>query len=106
MSLILSEEIKSKVVQDIKTIEGIKCDICGTIIPTSQLGKDAPKYYEVTTGHYDWGNDSCESRIERDICPDCIVSFVSDYLKKATGSEYIDIETRYARKREIGVNVY
>ena len=54
MSLILSEEIKSKVVQDIKTIEGIKCDICGTVIPTSQLGKDAPKYYEVTTGHYDW----------------------------------------------------
>ena len=106
MSLILSEEIKSKVVQDIKTIEGIKCDICGIVIPTSQLGKEAPKYYEVTTGHYDWGNDSCESRIERDICPDCIISFASDYLKKSTRSEYIEIETRHAQKRDIGVNIY
>lgn len=80
---------------------GVKCDICGKFIDGDSHGynpNDEQVYYSVTTGHYDWGNDSDESREHKDICPACILRFVEHYLREATGSEYIEIEREYAEK--------
>ena len=84
-------------------LAGVKCDACGRIIePPSKEDQynwmdDKYKFYLVTTGHHDWGNDSCDSIRHYDICPECITKFVSDYLtdKKGYKSAYIDIETKH-----------
>lgn len=87
-------------------VEGIKCDICGTVIkPPSKddrydWRKPEHEYYSVTTGHNDWGNDSGDSVRHRHICPNCIIKFVeayftnSDFYKKSP-TAYIEIETEH-----------
>lgn len=84
-------------------VAGVKCDICGKIIPIPTGDKKMRwwepefRYFEVTTGHRDWGNDSIESIEHRDICSDCIGDFVTDYLLQGEHqrSAYIDIETEH-----------
>lgn len=89
-------------------VEGIKCDICGIVIkPPSKnerydWQKPEYKYYSVTTGHHDWGNDSSDSIQHRHICPDCIVDFVKEYLGISEAltidkypTKYIEIETEH-----------
>lgn len=89
-------------------VSGIKCDICGTVIKPPdkehQYDWDKPeyKYYSVTTGHNDWGNDSSDSIKHRHICPHCITDFVKDYLDISAASirdtypsAYIEIETEH-----------
>lgn len=91
------------VVKTICKVVGVKCDICGRIIESPSIENrykwmdDDYKYYAVMTGHKDWGNDSCDSIQHRDICPNCINKFVSDYLndKNAYRSAYIEIETEH-----------
>ena len=83
-------------------LAGVKCDICGRVIKAPSETDlynwfyDKYKYYAVTTGHHDWGNDSYESVEHYDICPECMVKFVSEYLNKMRDSEtaYIEINTR------------
>lgn len=103
MSQILSEESKKIVYKEVKELTGIKCDICKKILLVANNHKNIRRYYSVTTGHYDWGNDSHESIVYRDICPECINEFVKDYLGKANGSEYIEIETEYVYKKDVSV---
>lgn len=86
-------------------VEGIKCDICGTVIkPPSKderydWQKPEYKYYSVTTGHNDWGVDSGDSVQHRHICPHCIVKFIEEYLsvaeKENHPTAYIEIETEH-----------
>ena len=94
MSEILSEEIE-RVVKIKRKVTGIKCDICGKIIPVNK-GIDISKYFAVRTGHNDWGNDSYESVKNYDICPDCIIKFTTEYLQTTTGTEYLEVQTTYA----------
>lgn len=100
MSRVLSEKgtvEKSVVVnRTIYKTEYIKCDICGKLIPAVAPTEKERMYFEVTTGHRLWGNDSSESISFKDICPECIVGFVSDYLKDAENTYYLDLETTYA----------
>ncbi len=72
-----------------KLCEYIRCDNCNKKII------DEEKYFEVTTGHHDWGNDSCESIEHLDICEKCINKFSENYLKenKESNTAYIEIET-------------
>ena len=79
-------EKKEVVVRTVYKLAGVKCDVCGRVIepPTKEnryhwMDNDY-KYYSVTTGHNDWGNDSCESIKHYDVCPDCINKFVAEYL--------------------------
>lgn len=69
----------------------IKCDICDKVIPWHE------KFYHVTTGHTDWGNDSVDSIEDFDLCSDeCLYEFLGkDWkaLKEARESAYIDIES-------------
>ena len=96
MSNILSEEREEVVYRVKRKVTGVKCDKCGQVIRKN-------KYFEVLTGHNDWGNDSCDSVERHDICPDCINKFVADYLEETMKSDtaYIDIESKY-----IGDNRY
>lgn len=82
---------------------GVKCEVCERLIePPSKedrykWSEDQFKYYEVTTGHNDWGNDSADSVEHYDICPDCITGFVDRYLKHEASnrSGYIEVEVNH-----------
>lgn len=93
MSEILSDTIET-VTKEARKVVGVKCDVCGKVIPVNQ--RDNSKYYRVTTGHNEWGNDSCDSIEHADICPNCICNFVTEYLQNGNDSSYIDIETEHA----------
>lgn len=100
MSKILSEKAEEVVVKRKRKLIGIKCDICGWMLPPNPTAK----YYRVTTGHNGWNGNSNESIEHYDICPDCIVLFVSHYLNDVNSDEsdtkYIEIQTELACKRE------
>ncbi len=93
MSEILSEVVET-VTEEIRRVTGIKCDICGEIVPIYG------KYFRVTTGHHEWGNDSVDSIKAKDICPGCIGKFVTEYLTDNCDTAYIDIETRHVYSTE------
>ena len=82
MSEILSEVVETTV-QETRMVTGIECDICNKVIPVSK-GIES-KYFEVTTGHHEWGNDSCESIEHHDICPDCMEVLSAEANQKASG---------------------
>lgn len=96
MAHILSYESKEIIVKTVKKIIGIKCDECGKVILADNGAKPSNRYFEVTTGHRDWGNDSVDSIHYHDLCPSCVGDFTSEYLESAKGTEYIEVETRYA----------
>lgn len=104
MSNICSKEIEEVAVRKRRKIMGIKCDCCDKEIPALPLNKGGNKYYYVTTGHNDWGNDSWESRKHHDICPDCINKFTADYLRSGSTTAYIEIETKYAHETYEWIN--
>ena len=84
-----------KVTKEVDENYGLKitCDICGKVIcdfddtpPNNRFG-DAVEYFTLTTGHYDWGNDSCDSVECKDICSeDCVKTALIRYFKEARGS--------------------
>ena len=75
-----------------RTVSGVKCDICGKIIPASKLRATDSTYYRVTTGHNEWDNDSVDSIEHQDVCSDCIIPFIYSYLKYKHQTLYCDIE--------------
>lgn len=75
----------------ISYVVGVSCDRCGDIIQNGEV------YYNVTTHHNDWGNDSIDSYEDFDLCSDCYLPFTEKYFKEATGTEEINI----SRERNI-----
>ena len=105
MSEILSEGTKKMKVVTIKEVTGVRCDICGKVIPVGKGRYDKCKYYDVMTGHRDWGNDSCDSIEHHDVCPECLIKVVSKYFtNNEHDSAYMDIEPEYAGFRTIELN--
>ena len=104
MSKILSEEREEVVYRVKRKVAGVECDRCGKVIkaPETYGDVDLTRYFNVMTGHRDWGNDSCESIKHEHICPDCIVNFVERYLEENSDSNtaYIEIETDYIGMKE------
>ena len=98
---VLSTEIKEVVTAKVRALEGIKCDVCGRIIKPDRSRSKKNKYYDVKTGHNDWGNDSWESRTHHDICPDCINAFVTKYLDEANGTEYIEVDPEFVWPEDV-----
>lgn len=50
-------------------------------------------YYEVTTHHHDWGNDSIDSYKYLDFCSfECMVEYMKRYYESGNGSESYDVE--------------
>lgn len=109
MSEIYNNEVKRVVTEKVRECIGIECDNCGKVIYGDTLGYSYYDriYYEVTTSHNDWGNDSCESIQHFDICPDCITDFVDRYFKKAKKDDIstarIEIEKTYADRHDVRV---
>ena len=84
------------------------CDICKTVIYEKKYDTDSSmgdpiQYYKVTTGHYDWGNDSVDSIKTYDICsPECMAVIIDKYYDRSYcknsgmgNTEYIVIEHCY-----------
>ena len=88
-----------------------KCDKCKKIISKNYGDKfnelyppwnkmKQASFYEVTTGHHDWGNDSCDSIWHYDICPDCIDEIYKKYIERSefgVNTEYIEIRHKDER---------
>jgi len=89
-------------------VVGKKCDICGKEIPPTVksfgYGKPLYDYYEVTTSHGDWGNDSVESYEHFDACsPNCADKLWKEYIRDSSGTantKCISIEHINGWKRE------
>lgn len=67
------------------------CDVCKKEIEKGN------GYWEVVTGHHDWGNDSCESIEDFDVCSDvCLMMKLGEYIdrsgKDEYNTEYIEVE--------------
>lgn len=89
---------KYKVIERLEkrsVVVGRVCDICGKPIPSAQWHELKP-FYKITTGHFDWGNDSCDSVETKDACsPVCATKLAIKYLNDTYGkrnSAYIEIE--------------
>ena len=80
-------ETKEHVVVDKVLVEKkLICDICGKEI-TNGSG-----YWDVTTHHHDWGNDSVESFECFDVCSiDCLKNKFDEYCK-CSNNEYNTME--------------
>ena len=104
MSYIYKEgEPKKVVVKTVKEVQAVQCDKCFKAIMVENGMHDSNRYFEVMIGHHGWGNDSCDSIKHFDICPNCIGGFVVNYLDKAKGTAYIDVNVAYAYPREESV---
>lgn len=79
MSVKREYEIKTHTVTErVLVKETISCDVCSGEINTDN------GYWELTTHHYGWGNDSCESYEHFDICSEtCLKGKFCDYVKQS-----------------------
>lgn len=94
----MEEKYTRKVTKEVDEECGLKvvCDKCGKVIAdyddkTDDLGyiglKTIP-LFTLTTGHYDWGNDSCDSVKYRHLCCEtCVASVLSDYFEDSKRSD-------------------
>ena len=98
MALKLSTETQEIIYKRRRLVEGVECDVCKKIITPKDWKSPECRYFHIITGHHDWGNDSIDSIEHYDVCPHCVGKFMTDYLSRAKGTEYLDVETRYMRK--------
>lgn len=106
--MLIKGEGKQAVYRNRREILGITCDICKRELrfPGIRTPSCVPfiKYFEVTTSHQDWGNDSVDSLTNYVICQDCIAEFVTDYLNNDcvdSDTASIDIETNVIVKGQL-----
>ena len=58
------------------------------------------EFFRITTGHNDWGNDSCESIEHHTYCRECLAKPINAYLartKVGKDTEYIEVEHKCYR---------
>lgn len=103
----MKETITREVKKTVKESIGCKiiCDECNKVIlehykEWTDHSNEVIDYYEVNTGHYDWGNDSIESMEEFHLCPDCLMTFVEKYKKDSQkgnrkNTKYCSIEHKW-----------
>lgn len=90
---------KKKEITKIEETEiGITCDMCKKEILNeedykSEFRTKMSHYYEITTHHNDWENDSIDSYEYRDICSEnCLFNFLKDYYDGTDGTLCCEIE--------------
>lgn len=105
------KKITRKVMKEVEeTVSSVGiCDICGKEFNYEpwHFGKKMASYYRITTGHHDWGNDSCESVDSKDACCDeCLSRFTQEWLKDkdviCSNTAYIEINKDMHVLKEIG----
>ena len=84
---------------------GTVCDQCNEVIVRPDLPKwNNFHYYNVTTHHRDWGNDSIDSYEYLDFCSmKCLLTHMKKYFEEAEGTESYDIE-RMSQTRDPSVS--
>lgn len=94
------KKITKKVMKEVEeTVSSVGiCDICGKEFNYKSwyCGDKIASYYRIKTGHYDWGNDSCDSIENKDACCDeCLSRFTQEWLKDKdvirSATAYIEI---------------
>jgi hypothetical protein len=66
------------VTEEVLVKETMYCDVCGKEIEAKN------PYWNLTTHHHDWGNDSIDSYEYFDICSaDCLRKKFDEYLKNS-----------------------
>ena len=96
---IVSDKVERQEVIYYRRVTGVKCDCCDEIIEPPTETYDSNRYFRVTTGHYERGNDSCDSVEEFDICQKCLNQFVADYYTDTQRkSAYLNIRTKHVFK--------
>ena len=83
-----------------RNVEYLRCDNCHKKI---KLGD---KYYWITTGHGDWGNDSVDSINNSDICKDCVNDYIIDYMNsermQKSFTPYIEVKSELCTEYNYG----
>lgn len=96
----LSDSVASAAYRVSRKLVKVKCDSCGVEIIADYKTRydDYRRYYEVTTGHRDWGNDSIDSVSTKDICPACLSGYIMKFLDEHMNSDtaYCNIESAVA----------
>jgi hypothetical protein len=89
----------------IEELSSLICDGCEKPITGKRINDhtiEGVPYFNVTTGHHDWGMSSSETREEHQFCSmDCVTKHQWRYFAKATGSEYYEIEREYCKLEPI-----
>ena len=82
----------NKIVKTTKRItEKVTCDVCGKTI--ADENNRYAEYWTLTTGHQDWGNDSCESYEDFDLCSkDCVQEKLNEYFDNCEDSNTQEFE--------------
>ena len=108
--MIEEQKEKRTVEQEIVVGAACTCDACKKMIYKKRYYNDKcvlngkherVQYYKVTTGHYDWGNDSVDSIENYTICsPECLNSVMNEYYYRSfeqgfTNTEWIEIQHDY-----------
>lgn len=101
----ITKKIKKEVNEVVS--EFITCDICKKELNYKNKCYDGKYavYYHICTGHYDWGNDSCESIKYIDACCDeCLSRASADWIKdeevQASDTAYFRIEKEIHVKKK------
>ena len=94
-------EEERSVVQKTKIYEVATCDVCKRQIYKSdsrsyQNNKYRIGFWKLTTGHHDWGNDSCDSIETFMLCSkECAAAMFTVYINDSDGDAntmYFEIE--------------
>lgn len=91
MATLLSNSVTSTAYKVTKTVTGIECDVCHNVVPVKSYRDNgmSNRYFEITTGHSDWGNDSIDSYETLDVCEECTPKYVSDYLRDCSDTAHL-----------------
>ena len=101
----MTNEIKVNRFKQIEVVVGstCSCDVCGKLIEKRTENKIIyciGSYWELCTGHHDWGNDSIDSIEYFDLCSkECIQKKFDSYLENCCGSEYFELS--HIQKMEV-----
>lgn len=80
------KKITRKVMKEVEeTVSSVGiCDMCGKEFNYEEGLTKVKRayYYQILTGHHDWGNDSCDSMQYTDACCDeCLLRFIQNWLQ-------------------------
>lgn len=97
--MLITERKESMVLKEVD--KSIVCDGCGVMLHDYEIkvfSGEQTSYYSVSTHHYDWGNDSCDSLERFDYCEECLPKAFEKYYKmRNKGSECFDVEHETGR---------
>lgn len=84
MSIKKEYEVKTYTVTEKVCVKQTKhCDVCDSVIDNDGA------YWELTTGHHDWGNNSIESIENFDICSEiCLRKKFDEYVRESGAKKY------------------